>query len=110
MQATNTNGQNRPNASVREANAQNPLDSIIEGIARDLGYTPQTIPSTFDTAEAAKALNLKPVTLCSWRSTGRQSLKYLKIGRRVRYPLTAIAEFILSNMHTHTDSNVGGES
>ena len=107
MQATNQNGQTRPKAFVCEAN---PLDSIIEGIARDLGYTPQNIPSTFDTAEAAKALNLKPVTLSSWRSHGTSSLQYLKIGRRVRYPLTSIAEFILSSMQSHTDQKTGGVS
>lgn len=38
-----------------------------------------------DEKEAAVLLDLKPGTLAVFRSTGRHSIPYLKIGRNVRY-------------------------
>lgn len=38
-----------------------------------------------DDRAAAAYLNLSPGTLSVWRSTGRYSLPFLKIGRKVRY-------------------------
>ena len=35
--------------------------------------------------EAAEVLDVSPGTLSVWRSTGRYQLKFLKIGRKVRY-------------------------
>jgi excisionase family DNA binding protein len=37
------------------------------------------------TTEAAEYLGLEPGTLCVWRSTGRYSMPYHKVGRAVRY-------------------------
>ena len=38
-----------------------------------------------DEQAAAKVLGLSPGTLSVWRSTGRYSLPFLKVGRNVRY-------------------------
>ena len=38
-----------------------------------------------DEKEAAALLDLKPGTLAVFRSTGRHSIPFLKIGRNVRY-------------------------
>ncbi len=40
---------------------------------------------TLDAAEAAHALGVKPGTLAVWRSTGRYSLPFVKIGSKVQY-------------------------
>lgn len=38
--------------------------------------------------QAAKYLTVSPGTLSVWRSTGRYSLPFVKVGRRVRYRLS----------------------
>lgn len=38
-----------------------------------------------DETEAAQYLTLAPGTLSVWRSTGRYSIPFVKVGRRVRY-------------------------
>lgn len=39
----------------------------------------------FDEKAAAAKLNVSPGTLSVWRSTGRYSLPFIKVGRKVRY-------------------------
>ena len=56
----------------------------------------------FNTQQAADYLDLKPVTLSSWRSKGSSTLKYKKIGRRVFYLQTDLDDFIESCTKTHT--------
>jgi predicted site-specific integrase-resolvase len=43
---------------------------------------------------AAQLLGVAPQTLAVWACTGRYSLPYIKIGKRVRYRLTDIENFI----------------
>ena len=38
-----------------------------------------------DEKEAARILDISPGTLAVWRSTGRYNLRFLKVGRNVRY-------------------------
>jgi len=38
--------------------------------------------------QAAEYLTVSPGTLSVWRSTGRYSLPFVKVGRRVRYRLS----------------------
>jgi excisionase family DNA binding protein len=49
------------------------------------------------TAEMAKLLGVSPNTLEVWRSTGRYSLPFVKIGRNVRYRKSTAAKFIDDN-------------
>lgn len=42
-------------------------------------------PDLLDDIAAAALLDVSPGTLSVWRSTGRYSLPFLKIGRKVRY-------------------------
>lgn len=44
--------------------------------------------------EAATLLGISPATLAVWRCTKRYPLRYVKVGRVVRYPADAIAAFI----------------
>ena len=45
-------------------------------------------------AEAAVFLRVKPTSLQVWRSTRRYPLPYLKVGRLVRYRLSALNAFL----------------
>ena len=44
--------------------------------------------------EAAKYLGIKPQTLSVWASNKRYPLRYIKIGRSVRYLLSDIESFV----------------
>ena len=46
--------------------------------------------------EAALMLGVEPGTLARWACVGRHELRYIKIGRRVRYRLRDLQEFIES--------------
>lgn len=48
------------------------------------------------TQQAADLLDVSPQTLEVWRCTKRYKLAYVKIGRNVRYPSSAIQDFIAS--------------
>ncbi len=55
-----------------------------------------------DETQAANALGISPGTLSVWRSVGRYSLKFSKIGRLVRYRVGDLRAFIDSRTRTHT--------
>lgn len=48
------------------------------------------------TQTVAELLDVSPQTLEVWRCTKRYKLTYVKIGRNVRYPSSAIQDFIAS--------------
>jgi predicted site-specific integrase-resolvase len=52
--------------------------------------------------EAARYLGVKPETLDVWRSCGRYSVPFVKIGRRVFYRKSDLDIFIESRIHTKT--------
>lgn len=47
-------------------------------------------------AQAAEMLNVKPGTLSVWRCTRRYPLRYVKVGRFVRYRQSDIEAFLAS--------------
>jgi predicted DNA-binding transcriptional regulator AlpA len=47
-----------------------------------------------DTQDAARRLDVTPGTLMVWRSTKRYPLKFVRIGRKIRYRPSDIEEFI----------------
>ena len=47
-----------------------------------------TLNDLLDEKQAASFLTLSPGTLSVWRSTGRYSLPFIKVGRLVRYRLS----------------------
>lgn len=53
-----------------------------------------------DETEAAEILDLKPGTLSVWRSTGRYSIPFIKVGRKVRYSRTALNAWLDSRTRT----------
>lgn len=46
--------------------------------------------------QAAQFLGVKPASLQVWRSTKRYHLQYVKVGRLVRYRLSALQAFLSS--------------
>lgn len=55
-----------------------------------------------DADQAAHYLGLSSGTLSVWRTTGRYNLKYIKVGRMVRYAAGDIKAFIERRTQTHT--------
>lgn len=45
----------------------------------------KAVREVMETAEAAEYLGIKPQTLASWRCTGRHSLPFVRLGRRIKY-------------------------
>ncbi|MGD9663019.1 MAG: helix-turn-helix domain-containing protein [Porticoccaceae bacterium] len=65
---------------------------LIQSIAAQLGY--ERPPVTLTPRETSQVLGATVGTLEVWRSTGRYSLPFVKVGRLVRYPLKGVAEFL----------------
>lgn len=68
--------------------------------------TTQTNPSfsisgtdLLDEAAAGAMLGVSPGTLSVWRSTGRYSLPFLKVGRKVRYRVSDLNAWLEKRMH-----------
>ena len=55
-----------------------------------------------DEAEAAEILAIAPQTLSIWRSTGRYGLRFIRVGRRVRYRRSDLLEWIESRVRVST--------
>ncbi len=53
-------------------------------------------PDLVDEREAAEILGVAPGTLSVWRSTGRYSLPFVKVGRNVRYSRTGLHAWLES--------------
>lgn len=51
---------------------------------------------------AARALGVSIRTLAAWRSGGRNTLPYVKVGRLVRYRAADIAGWLHANVHCGT--------
>lgn len=45
-------------------------------------------------AEAADYLSVEPQTLCAWRCTRRYNLRFIKVGRLVRYRFEDLEAFL----------------
>ena len=52
--------------------------------------------------QAAEFLDLSEQALQIWRTTGRYDLPYCKIGRKVRYRMGDLRQFIEKRMRKHT--------
>ena len=70
------------------------IDSIINGRNRLL--TPK---------ETGGLLGVSVETLATWRSTGRYPLKYVKVGKLVRYRQADVEEFINSRIQGCEDAS-----
>lgn len=55
-----------------------------------------------DETVAAQILDVTPGTLQVWRSTGRHSIPFVKVGRNVRYRRTDLEAWLRSHTRTAT--------
>lgn len=54
-----------------------------------------------DEREAAEIIDVAPGTLSVWRSTGRYSVPFIKVGRKVRYSRTALNAWLDSRTRSN---------
>ena len=85
------------------------LSAIHLQIARELGFTVDTLPPTLEAAQVAVVLGVSPGTLEQWRSASALAqrpdnpvLPFQKVGRSLRYPVWHLVQFILQ--HTYRRS------
>lgn len=57
--------------------------------------------------EAATYLGCSAKTLATWRSTGRHTLRFLKVGARVRYRRQDLDDWLVTRMQEHTGQAMG---
>lgn len=51
---------------------------------------------TWDAKESAEFLGLETQTLAAWRCSGRYSLPYVRVGRKIRYRISDLERFLES--------------
>lgn len=61
---------------------------------------PPSVDQLLTTSEAAKLLNVALITLAVWRGTKLAGPAYVKVGKNVRYQLSAIKQYIDKNTVT----------
>jgi len=59
-----------------------------------IGNVIQTSRELLNEAAAARHLGVSDGTLAVWRSTGRYSLPFIKVGRKVRYRLSDLEAWL----------------
>jgi hypothetical protein len=77
------------------ANSPNPPTQPLDVYALAAAYLLSEL-------QTAAILDVSPGTLSVWRSTGRYALKYIKVGRNVRYRAGDIRQFLESRLKNHT--------
>jgi predicted site-specific integrase-resolvase len=55
-----------------------------------------------DRRQAAEMLGVAPQTLAGWACRGRYSLRFIKVGKLVKYRASDLEKFIESRSATHT--------
>jgi len=79
---------------------QEQLESKKAEIKQALGL--ERIPVNLTPEQTSDVLDTSINTLACWRSSGLYNLPYTKVSRRVAYPLSGVAEFLLSRTVNHT--------
>ena len=79
-------------------------NEIAAQIAAQLGFNPKTPPVNVDEKSAAAVLGVQANTLSIWRSTGRYGLRFVKVGKSVKYRIEDLADFLARR----TSCNTGG--
>ena len=93
------------------------LRAIHGQIARELGFTTDTLPPTLEASQVAVVLGVSPGTLEQWRSASALNLRpdnpvlpFQKIGRSLRYPVWHLAEFILQHTYRRSGERLFSDS
>lgn len=78
------------------------IEAIKAEILAQLNCDPKHPPVQFDAKSAAAALGVQANTLAIWRSSGRNRLPFIKVGRSVKYRISDLAEFIANRTACNT--------
>ena len=99
VRPSNTHPNGQPSNFPTPSESSNALPLHIAG-----GFNLADLPADalLDDAQAAAALSVKPGTLAVWRTTGRYNLRYLKIGRLVRYRAGDLADWLAGRARIHS--------
>lgn len=103
------------------ANPPSPLTPELQAIhcqiARELGFSPETLPPTLEATQVAVVLGVSPGTLEQWRSASAIAqrphnpvLPFQKIGRSLRYPVWHLAQFILQHTYSRSGERLFAET
>lgn len=85
-------------------NTTDKINEIKTQITEQLGLS--HVPVNLTPEQTSTILNTSVNTLSVWRSTGRYNLPYVKLSRRVAYPLSSVSEFLLKRTINHTSDNI----
>lgn len=94
---THPNGQPSNFPAPSESSSALPLH-----IAGGFNLADLPADALLDDAQAAAALSVKPGTLAVWRTTGCYALRYVKVGRLVRYRAGDLAEWLAGRARLHS--------
>lgn len=70
--------------------------TLLRDLLVTLGHNPERPPLYLTDEEASRVLRQKRNTLAIWRSTGRHSIPYTKLGRCVYYRPADLVAFLLN--------------
>ena len=76
------------------------MDSLAQSTTETHDASPLLTPS-----DVAKRLVLEETTLAAWRSSGRQSLPWVRVGGRIRYRASDVDSFIASHLNYQGTTN-----
>lgn len=62
----------------------------------------KSVEDYYEPLEVAAKLKTNTQTLASWRSNGRVSLPFVKVGRKVLYPVKQVHEYLEKHTYNHT--------
>ncbi len=80
------------------------LETKKAEIMKALGLS--RLPVNLTPQQTSEVLDTSANTLAMWRTTGRYQLPYTKISRRVAYPLSGVAEFLLKRTVNHKGEEI----
>lgn len=78
------------------------IEAIKAEILAQLNCDPKHPSIHVDAKLAAFTLGVQANTLAVWRSSGRNRLPFIKVGRSVKYRISDLAEFIASRTACNT--------
>lgn len=86
-------------SEVTETEKEKLIEEIRRGMCLTLDIDPDKPPIGVSVEQASKVLGVTVGTLNLWRSCGRYSLPYIKMGHLIRYPIPDLASFVFIRTH-----------
>lgn len=91
---------------LTETETEKLIEKLSRGMCLTLDIDPDKPPIGVTVAQASEVLGVTVGTLNLWRSSGRYSLPYIKMGHLVRYPIRDLANFVYHRTHKGRNNDV----